>query len=393
MFRRTGEWLSEGRRIIHGVHSGCYGVTVRDVSVSKRAYRTSIDDCREPLTEGSGLFGFTEEVAFADTELSGVVELFEDEEEPFEGNGDPILEAMVQATLESAGFNTTELVYQDERIKMVSEVFDVVGTVAVNGSVFDMTDCHSEAWSDHVWSMNPNGPKATGHAPDNDVPERAVSLDARSTINAQTKVAAPAPEAACMSSFDGESGPEEFPLPIGKRLLYSFEGTGEPATIDSAGSNFDTIMGICDAGLGQLACVDDESGWSLQAAVTIDTVTGETYLGRWAVSASGTIRSTRPWRSSGEFGCARAEAHNRGRRSARRACHPSSAGIFWRVIASTCCGSQRRARDESEPVYCGYDGNRFHGTRWSGAGQTWPARLAIGERRACRETGAHYPLT
>ncbi len=84
-------------------------------------------------------------------ELSGVVELSEGEGEPSEGNGGPVAGVMDQAALESAGFSTTELIYQDARIKMVSEVFDLTGTVAVNGFEFAIVDCcDAEAWSDHV---------------------------------------------------------------------------------------------------------------------------------------------------------------------------------------------------------------------------------------------------
>ena len=53
-------------------------------------------------------------------------------------------------------------------------------------------------------------------------------------------------------------------------------------TIDTAGSIIDTILGVYEADLTQLACVDDvfeePDGYSLQAAVTIDTVLGDTYF-------------------------------------------------------------------------------------------------------------------
>lgn len=233
--------------------------------------------------EGPALVGFTEEVTFTDTELSGVVDLFEEEgESPEEnGNGGPVAQAIVEAMLESSGFFINDLIFQNDRFKTRVETFDVTGSVAVNGSEFEMVECHAEAYAEMVWSTNPNGPKPTGPTPGNDTPEGAESLDARTTVNAQTKATAPAPEAACVFVFDYGEGPEEFPIPIGKTLWYSFEGTGDPVTVDSAGSNFDTVMGIYDAGLNQLACVDDvggETGWSLQAAATVDTVEGVTYL-------------------------------------------------------------------------------------------------------------------
>jgi hypothetical protein len=59
-------------------------------------------------------------------------------------------------------------------------------------------------------------------------------------------------------------------------------GTGGPVTIDTAGSDFDTVLGVYTGSPGsftQVACVDDvfEPDFSLQARVTIETIAGVTY--------------------------------------------------------------------------------------------------------------------
>ena len=68
---------------------------------------------------------------------------------------------------------------------------------------------------------------------------------------------------------------------FGHTLWYSFTGTGGEVTIDTAGSNFDTVVAVYDDGLNELACIDDIEfdpiGGSFQASLTIDTVEGATY--------------------------------------------------------------------------------------------------------------------
>ncbi len=233
--------------------------------------------------EGSPLFGFTEGFVFTNTELSAVVELFDEE------TGDGPFEAVVEATLEPTGNVFVEdLTFQNGRVKTLFQELAVTGMVAVGEEVFEMVDCFAESSAERVHFSNPNGPKPTGKAPVNDAPEGALSLEDRGTPNAQTKGAANPPEIACTVFFDGENGengengeePEEFPLPIGKTLWYTFEGTGGEVTVDSAGSNFDTILGVYDAGMEQLECVDDvvtDTSVTLQAAATIETEEGAMY--------------------------------------------------------------------------------------------------------------------
>ena len=67
-------------------------------------------------------------------------------------------------------------------------------------------------------------------------------------------------------------------------LWYKITGTGAPVTIDTAGSNFDTVIGVFErdgADYTELACNDDvffePVGSTYQAALTFDTVAGQTY--------------------------------------------------------------------------------------------------------------------
>ena len=62
--------------------------------------------------------------------------------------------------------------------------------------------------------------------------------------------------------------------------MVELEGTGDPVTVDTAGSDFDTIVGVYveeEGSLVPIGCVDDIEE-SLQAAITVDTTVGVTYL-------------------------------------------------------------------------------------------------------------------
>ena len=68
-------------------------------------------------------------------------------------------------------------------------------------------------------------------------------------------------------------------------MWYTIEGTGGPVTIDTAGSNIDTLIGVyvpTDPGYEEIACIDDVEfepvGATYQAALTIDTEDGRDLL-------------------------------------------------------------------------------------------------------------------
>ncbi len=225
--------------------------------------------------DGAELGGFTEDFTLNDSEASGVIQLIDF------AAGMPAGEAVISGALTEDGTFIADVTAQNVRVKFVETSYEVVGTVDVNGDSYEMVDCFSQAFNEKLRFTDPNGPKPSGKTPANDLPGGAVSLDDRRTTNAQTKAAGDFAEAECVVSFSEDGEEFEFSVPLGKTLWYTFEGTGGPVTIDTAGSNYDTVLGIYDTDLNQLACNDDvgdESGFTLQAAATIDTTAGTTYL-------------------------------------------------------------------------------------------------------------------
>ena len=108
----------------------------------------------------------------------------------------------------------------------------------------------------------------------NDAPEGALPIAIGETVTVQTGGTALEPEAPCIGEFDGQ----QVEVPIGKTAWWTFEGTGGDVTVDTAGSSFDTVLGIYTAdgaGLVPMGCVDDVD--SPQARITIPTDAGVTY--------------------------------------------------------------------------------------------------------------------
>ena len=78
-----------------------------------------------------------------------------------------------------------------------------------------------------------------------------------------------------------------FEVPISNTVWYRFTGTGGPVTVDTAGSDYDTVVAVYTAdGSGGYTpvpggCVDDVPlapvGRTLQAKVTIQTIAGTAY--------------------------------------------------------------------------------------------------------------------
>lgn len=123
--------------------------------------------------------------------------------------------------------------------------------------------------------------KTTGPKLKNDAPSGALPLDIGSSVEVKTGGTAFDPEAPCTVVFDGHVQP----LPFAHTAWWTFTGTGGDVTIDTAGSDFDTIVGVyvLDGGaFEQVGCVDDvfdpetEEG-SLQARITVATEAGQTY--------------------------------------------------------------------------------------------------------------------
>lgn len=242
-------------------------------------------------SEEGFLFGFTDQATFTDTALTATIDLYE---ETFHGEGEavehddgdgpggePVATAQVDALLTSQGTETQRIRFPDGRVKETIETFSVTGTVVIDGDSWELVDCVAEGYDVHEQFVDPNGPPTTGPAPSNDVPADAEPIEVGDTIRDRTNTAVPAPEAPCTATYTEDGETWEYEVPLGRTLWYEFTATGTSATVDTAGSDFDTVVGIYDTDLQPIACVDDvgdETGFSLQAAVSIDTVPGETYL-------------------------------------------------------------------------------------------------------------------
>lgn len=163
---------------------------------------------------------------------------------------------------------------------------DIEGSLTVGGITFDLGACVGVDVRTKLILTQPNGPKPGGKAPANDRPTGAKTLSVGSRTSVATKGAAPDREATfeCMVFDDGI---ESFEIPVGHTVWYRIVGTGGPITVDTAGSDFDTVVAVYTAdGSGGYtpvpdACVDDVPvqpiGRTLQSAVTWDSVAGTVY--------------------------------------------------------------------------------------------------------------------
>ncbi len=243
------------------------------------------------VADASGEYsGFSDAASLSDTAFDATFELFlQPDSQVSMGTGS------ASATLEPSGeiVRTTDGTGPN-RAKFTSERIAVSGSLDVSTPGGDQTlpmdDEHCFASHDQVFvhSVRPNGPKPGPLA--NDTPEGAIAADLGRTYRIVTGGNAQAPEEPC-AFVDPETG-DSFPFPIEYTAWWTFVGTGGPVTVDTAGSNFDTIAGVYTGSPGsftQVGCVDDvfEPDFSLQARITVDTVEGVTYYvqaGGWGGS-------------------------------------------------------------------------------------------------------------
>lgn len=213
------------------------------------------------------------------TAFSATYELF-----PIDG-GSTAGSASAAASLAATGEITRTMDgHGPNRAKFTSERLTVDGaldvTTPAGAQVLAMDDEHCYASLDHVFfhSVRPSGPKPGPLA--NDAPDGAIALRLGRTVRVVTGGNAQAPEEPC--AFVDPETSESFELPIEYTAWWTFVGTGGPVTVDTAGSNFDTIVGVyagSPGSLTQVGCVDDVSDpeFSFQARITVDTVAGTTY--------------------------------------------------------------------------------------------------------------------
>jgi len=142
----------------------------------------------------------------------------------------------------------------------------------------DTDHCSADAFADHLVVQSSKGPKP-GAAPVNDAPDGAIALKLGSSLNASTTGAVIDPEVPITTCPEGQF--DDF----GHTVWYTFQGTGNQVTIDTSGSNFDTVVGVFtrDGDVWtEVACDDDlpfvpGQPLSLQTVLTLPTDTGVTY--------------------------------------------------------------------------------------------------------------------
>ena len=163
---------------------------------------------------------------------------------------------------------------------------DFEGTLTIGGIVFDLGPCVGVDIRTKFINTQPSGPKPGGKVPPNDLPSGAKLLAIGARTSVATKGASPDREAPyeCLTFDEGDG---VFEVPVANTVWYKIVGTGGPVTVDTAGSDYDTVMAVYTSdGAGGFtpvpgACLDDVPiepfGRTLQAAITWDTVAGTTY--------------------------------------------------------------------------------------------------------------------
>jgi hypothetical protein len=163
---------------------------------------------------------------------------------------------------------------------------DIEGTLTIGTAVFDLSPCVGGVARTKDFVSPKRGPKPGGKVPTNDKPTGAIQLAVGKTATVQTKGASVDREAPyeCVT-FPQDDG-SLFEVPVANTVWYKFTGRGGPMTVDTAGSDFDTVLQVYTSSIGGLhfvadGCVDDVPtppfGRSLQGATTIQTVAGTTY--------------------------------------------------------------------------------------------------------------------
>ena len=194
--------------------------------------------------------------------------------------GDPY-SATASATFAPVGSPVTStLVSQTSQTKVTEQRLEPSGILEFSSGdsfTIDAEHCDTRGFESHSTGSSAKGPMRAP-LPTNDGPDDAIALHVGSRLNTSNVGASPEPEIQLIDC------PEGFFDQFGNTLWYTIEGTGSPITIDTAGSNFDTLIAVyepTDPGYEEIACVDDvESepiGSTYQAAVTLDTEDGVTY--------------------------------------------------------------------------------------------------------------------
>jgi hypothetical protein len=250
-----------------------------------------LDESFVNLFASVGSFGgFSDLVIFGeeDVEFFGVstgsmtltTQLYEDSFDVFDaqdpGTGDPVGSADASATLTESGSLNEHFSFGNTKVHITGTTFAVDGSLTLvlpegtHELAMDAESCFAADQRITEQSSARQGPKGRPLA--NDAPEGALPIAIGEEVTVKTLGTAFEPEAPCLSEDGGD-------FPMSKSAWWTFEGTGGDVTIDTAGSDFDTIVGVyVDEGgeLVPIGCVDDVDG-SLQAMITVATDAGVTY--------------------------------------------------------------------------------------------------------------------
>ena len=172
-----------------------------------------------------------------------------------------------------------------QMIKFVYEVLAVSGELTVTTQLgtatlpMDAEHCSANTAQVHARFSSPNG--NGGRPLGNDLPSDAKPIAIGESVSVRNAGADPEPEAPCRI-FIEEIG-EEVEVPIAHTGWWTVTGTGGDVTVDTAGSDFDTVVGIYlqqDGEMVQVGCVDDVvvgEEVTFQAAITFATDADVTY--------------------------------------------------------------------------------------------------------------------
>lgn len=180
--------------------------------------------------------------------------------------GTPVVSTLVSAT---------------RREKITEQALAANGTFAFSAGgsyIMDPAHCRAAQYASHVIGTQPTGPKAGGKPPANDLPDGAIPIAPGARLNAQTRGAALEPEVPITTC------PEGIGDNMGHTLWYAIAGTGRGVTVDTAGSDIDTLIGVYTRSgdeFTEIGCIDDvfrdPAGSTFQAALTFGTTQGEVY--------------------------------------------------------------------------------------------------------------------
>jgi hypothetical protein len=224
------------------------------------------------------LAGFGEPV-LTSSSFNATYEMFNPE------TGEPIPGASATASATIARTSERVSVHEsfgNAKFRATGWMLSVNGSLTVQAGgdtttlVMDDTSCDGQDVRVKQILTRPSGPKLK-----NDAPAGALPLQPGTTVEVRTGGTAAQPEAPCLV----EDGDHSAQVPISHTAWWTFTGTGDPMTVDTAGSMFDTVVAVytrVDGELVSVGCVDDvfdpETGeGTVEARMTFDTVEGQTY--------------------------------------------------------------------------------------------------------------------